>query len=233
MKTIHTVLLTALLVSGVLCIAAGIVMVSGVLGDDGDKEDLNTKAATDLPPTASGFNVDFVASKDLTIALHGQPATDPDDAQLTYLWDLGDGSAPKAGALEYNYTYASNGTYVVTLIVTDGTNYNSTSKRITIGSSAVSGDDNETIGLDGDGYDYSKLSSPGGGSDDDDDDSAPPAPTEDRSSENTIFSTSDGNGVKLAGAATIAIGVVVIAIAIIIIIILVAVVKRKEKQKTQ
>ena len=222
MKAMHTILITTLILFGVICIVAGIVMVSGLIG--GKDEDNDTKTATDLPPTSPGLQLDATHSSNLTVVLKATAATDPDDTDLVYYWDLGDGTAPTKGTLECTHTYASNGSYVVTLIVTDGKSFNSTSTRIVLGAPASDDDDNDTIGLDGDaGYDYAKLKPQGAGGDDD----STSVPTDDKTSENTIFSTSDGNGVKMAGAATIAIGVVVIVIAIIIIVILVAVVKRK------
>lgn len=219
----HTVLLATLILFGVICIAAGVVMVSGVIGgsDNDDKE----TAATDLPPTKPGLQLDTALSSNLTVVLKATAATDPDDTTLDYYWDMGDGTQPKQGGLACTYSYPGNGSYLVTLIVTDGKNFNSTSTRVSLGATSSNDSDDDTVGIDeNDGYDYSDLppAALGGGDDDD-----AVAPKDEQGTENTIFSTNDGNGVKMAGAATIAIGVVVIAIAIIIIVVLVAVVRRK------
>jgi hypothetical protein len=59
----------------------------------------------------------------LTAKLSATQVTDPDgDTDLTYTWDFGDHSAPVAGVglVLVEHTYAQDGTYIVTLTVSDG-----------------------------------------------------------------------------------------------------------------
>ena len=54
-----------------------------------------------------------------SVAFDGRASSDPDGDALTLTWDFGDGSAPQGGAAP-SHVYADNGTYVVTLSVSDG-----------------------------------------------------------------------------------------------------------------
>ena len=69
---------------------------------------------TNQPPTAS-----FTATPtNLSVAFDGSGSSDPDGSVASYSWDFGDGSPAGSGATP-QHTYASGGTYHVTLTVTD------------------------------------------------------------------------------------------------------------------
>jgi PKD repeat protein len=76
--------------------------------------------ATNTPPSAVATANPTTGSAPLTVAFDGSASTDPDGDTLTYAWDLdGDGATDDSTAARPTYTYMSNGTYTVTLRVTD------------------------------------------------------------------------------------------------------------------
>ena len=66
-----------------------------------------------------------------SFAFSGAASTDPDGGTLSYLWDFGDG-APAASGVEVSHTYADNGTFTVTLTVSDGTDQSSATTTATV-----------------------------------------------------------------------------------------------------
>jgi PKD repeat protein len=54
-----------------------------------------------------------------SVGFDGRASSDPDGDALTLTWDFGDGSAPVVGPAP-SHVYADNGTYTVTLSVSDG-----------------------------------------------------------------------------------------------------------------
>ncbi len=62
------------------------------------------------------------------VRFDGSASTDPDGDALSYLWNFGDGSPAATGA-NVSHVYADNGTYTVTLTVSDG--------RLTAGASTT------------------------------------------------------------------------------------------------
>lgn len=80
------------------------------------------------PPTAR-----FVETcQGLSCSFDGSTSSDPDGTIASYLWSFGDGSATAPGA-QSSHSYAKNGTYQVTLTVTDsGGATASTTRSVTV-----------------------------------------------------------------------------------------------------
>ncbi len=74
----------------------------------------HTVALTNAAPTAA-----FTTAKNgLTATFDGSSSSDPDGTVKSYAWDFGDDTGAGSGA-QPEHTYAANGTYSVTLTVTD------------------------------------------------------------------------------------------------------------------
>lgn len=78
---------------------------------------------TNQPPTAS-FADDCT---DLACTFDGSGSSDPDGDALTYSWDFGDGGSDTG--VSASHTYASGGTYTVSLTVEDGNGGSDTASR--------------------------------------------------------------------------------------------------------
>ena len=79
------------------------------------KEDKPPIAVISEPENEAVFNIEE------EIQFNGSGSSDPEQAQLTYIWDFGDGEA--AYDEKPVHEYSENGTYTVVLTVSDGYNY--------------------------------------------------------------------------------------------------------------
>jgi len=73
-------------------------------------------AAVNHPPTASAGGP-YTGNEGAAVAFNGSASSDPDGDALTYAWSFGDGST--GTGVRPSHTYADNGSYAVTLTVTD------------------------------------------------------------------------------------------------------------------
>lgn len=75
-----------------------------------------------LPPVArASFNINYGPSQ-LVVDFKGDSSFDPENSQLTYLWDFGDGNTSTSANPVHIFTNGSVTTYTVTLTVTDDQN---------------------------------------------------------------------------------------------------------------
>ncbi len=84
------------------------------------------------PPANQDPVAEFsVSEQSLTISADGSASTDPDGTIASYSWDFGDGNT--AQGIFVNHTYAQDGTYEVTLTVTDNRGAShSTTETVTV-----------------------------------------------------------------------------------------------------
>lgn len=93
---------------------------------------------TVAPSAAAGAPVaraggPYTASINLPVTLDGTQTTNPGNRILTYTWDFGDASAPGTSATP-SHTYTAQGTYTVSLTVSDGQgNTSNASTQVTVG----------------------------------------------------------------------------------------------------
>ncbi len=100
--------------------AAGIYTASVTVTDDDGavtSDSITITANANQAPTAVASS-DVVSGKTpLTVSFSGSASTDPDNAITTYGWDFGDGNTGTGETP--SHTFASSGSYTVTLTVTD------------------------------------------------------------------------------------------------------------------
>ena len=87
-----------------------------------------------FPPTASASTSPNAGMAPLSVQLSSAGSTDPYGKPLTYSWDFGDGSAPSTAA-NPSHTYTTNGTYAVTLTVSNGNQTGTTTTQVVVGHS--------------------------------------------------------------------------------------------------
>ena len=71
---------------------------------------------TNLPPTAATTGP-YSGKEGSAISLSGSGSSDPEGQTLTYAWDFGDGTSGNGATV--SHAYDDNGSYAVTLVVTD------------------------------------------------------------------------------------------------------------------
>src|SRR2546428_5185803 len=81
------------------------------------------------PVAVAGAGV--TALEGAIVSFDGSASSDPDGDALTFTWDFGDGSAGETGPAP-SHTYVDNGSYTVTLTVSDGNLTNAASTAATI-----------------------------------------------------------------------------------------------------
>ena len=84
------------------------------------------KAGSNAPVAEAGDNIIGFVNQE--IKFDGTQSSDPDSEELFYSWNMGDGRTIDRASFSYKYLYP--GTYLVTLVVSDGENY--TSDTITV-----------------------------------------------------------------------------------------------------
>lgn len=77
-----------------------------------------TVAPANRPPMASAGGP-YTGTEGAGISFTGAGSSDPDGDVITYSWNFGDGSSPASG-VSPTHAYADNGSYTVTLTVSDG-----------------------------------------------------------------------------------------------------------------
>jgi PKD repeat protein len=98
--------------------------------DTETKVDYITVTEVNQPPVADP-NGPYTGTEGVAIAFNGSGSYDPDGSIASYAWDFGDGNTSSVESP--THTYAQNGTYTVTLNVTDGdvaTDINTTTATI-------------------------------------------------------------------------------------------------------
>jgi PKD repeat protein len=85
-----------------------------------------------LPPVAVSSASPSAGLASLTAQFSSSGSADPYGLPLTYSWDFGDASAPSTDA-NPSHTYATDGTYVATLAVSNGSQTGTASTQIVVG----------------------------------------------------------------------------------------------------
>lgn len=122
----------------------------GTTGDDDDDIGGGGFGSTNNPPIADAGGP-YEGVSDKAITFNGNKSSDPDNDPLTYVWDFGDGSDPKDG-VKVSHTF-DEGTYTVTLTVSDGDLENVSTADVTVAAGNVApsgviitGDDEGSVG---------------------------------------------------------------------------------------
>lgn len=95
-----------------------------VTDDDGATDQDTAQIAVDAVPIAI-IDAPSTGNPTVPITFDGSDSYDPDGSIVAYDWDFGD-NTPHSSAVSVNHTYALEGSYVVTLTVTDDDGYTGT-----------------------------------------------------------------------------------------------------------
>ena len=85
-------------------------------GGTGSSKTAVAVAASSSPPTAASGGP-YAGNEGATVTLNGSGSTDPQGSALTYAWSFGDGTT--GTGVSPTHVYADNGSYTVSLTVTD------------------------------------------------------------------------------------------------------------------
>jgi len=92
-----------------------------------DSTDSSSSTQTGQPPTSANMppiadaGDNIIGFVNQEIKFDGTKSSDPEDDELHYEWNMGDGKLIEKDS--FTYTYAYPGTYMVTLMIYDGRNY--------------------------------------------------------------------------------------------------------------
>ncbi len=112
-----------------------------------DDEDSNKAPTAVITMDPSNGKVDVGEDFNLTAA----QSSDPEGANLTYEWDLDDGTL--STALNFSHSYSTAGTYNVTLTVSDGERTGTTVKQVTVSPTGYHAEEQGTVSGTGDSDD--------------------------------------------------------------------------------
>jgi len=85
-----------------------------------------------FPPTATISATPSAVMASLPVQFSSAGSSDPYGLPITYSWDFGDGS-PVSTAANPSHTYTANGTYTVTLTVSNGTQIGTATTQMVVG----------------------------------------------------------------------------------------------------
>jgi PKD repeat protein len=89
-----------------------------VTDKDGGVGHAIAKLEVNAPPTVTSIGGPYTGTEGVSLSFTGS-AFDPEVNPITYRWDFGDGTTAASGSRTSSHAYADNGSYVVSLVVTD------------------------------------------------------------------------------------------------------------------
>jgi PKD repeat protein len=88
-----------------------------VTDNDGLVDTVATTSTISAVPPHAAVDGPYTASEGTSINMSGAASNDPNGTVVSYAWDFGDGSSGSGATV--SHTYANNGSYTVSLTVTD------------------------------------------------------------------------------------------------------------------